>query len=446
MRYVSYEEEGDSLSESETLSDLEVYRQPTENTKECDRKVELEPHPHSVPTYLQPTISSLSKGKGKEGDSNGVGVSGAPRDMDDPLPRGHHQQGFQQQVKENVQGGLEKGGAWDVPPSGRPRSSQRRQQAMQSLKDRDRSKRRSAKGRERKQEDNPKGKRAQEQKRRVKQVRFQGDENGSDSSRSGRQARGKPGRSEVARSSSKEDPVGPRISPFSQGRLWNDAPQTSEDLYSSFAADIRAVFDRALTDGDELDAPQPSSAPPSHPLGSLPLNRIGNGGIDVEDSGAAYYRREEEELEKKSMLLRRELQKVEESKMQLELVASQKALKRQAKEKLEDYERELSRSLEGKIRNFMEEKERKVGEIREFRAVIDSKLQMLRQVLGELQTKEEHLETAYAAAIGEIHQEYRTALEARAKGLESEVSSKLRMMVKAMATKRKGPQSMHESR
>ena len=129
--------------------------------------------------------------------------------------------------------------------------------------------------------------------------------------------------------------------------------------------------------------------------------------------------------------------------MQLELAASQKILQQRAREALEEYESKLSRSLESKIRTFMEEKEAKVTEIREFRTVVDSKLQMLRQVLGELQTKEEHLETAYAAAIGEIHHEYRSAVESKAKDLESEVRNKLRAMVKGMATRRKengGPQ------
>ncbi len=70
------------------------------------------------------------------------------------------------------------------------------------------------------------------------------------------------------------------------------------------------------------------------------------------------------------------------------------------------YESKLARELEQRIRGFMEEKESKLAEIREFRDFIDSKLQMLRQVLGELATKEEYLETAYAAAIKETNTEY----------------------------------------
>ena len=114
--------------------------------------------------------------------------------------------------------------------------------------------------------------------------------------------------------------------------------------------------------------------------------------------------------------------------MQLELAASRKVLQKQAK---------MSRNMETKIRAFMEEKDHKVGEIREFRALIDSKLQKLRQVLTDLQTKEEHLETAYAAAIGEIHSEYKEALEMKSREVEAEVGERLRTMVKAMASKRK---------
>ena len=110
---------------------------------------------------------------------------------------------------------------------------------------------------------------------------------------------------------------------------------------------------------------------------------------------------------------------------------------KQAKERLDVFEGKLSRDLESKIRGFMEEKESKLGEIREFRSSIDSKLQMLRRVLKELETKEEHLETAYAAAIREIHSEYRAALETKAKDLEAEVQAKLRMLVRSMATKGK---------
>ena len=129
--------------------------------------------------------------------------------------------------------------------------------------------------------------------------------------------------------------------------------------------------------------------------------------------------------------------------MQLELAASQKALQSQAKQRLEIYEAQLSSDLEDKIRGFMEEKESKLHEIRNFRATIDSKLQMLRQVLKQLQTKEEHLETAYAAAIREIHSEYRTTVQTKAKELDAEVNTKLKLLVRNMATKRNGSSKHH---
>ena len=70
------------------------------------------------------------------------------------------------------------------------------------------------------------------------------------------------------------------------------------------------------------------------------------------------------------------------------------------------------------------------------------RIQLLAKQLNALNAKhkqkEEHLETAYAAAIGEIHREYRSAVEARAKALESDVSAELRAMVTEMATRRRG--------
>ena len=224
-------------------------------------------------------------------------------------------------------------------------------------------------------------------------------------------------------------------------RLWNEVPESSEQLYSSLAADIRALFDRAMEasgDDDNGDAAAGGGASPL-PLtlnGASSMDGSGGGGA-VMDRTADAYRREHEELQKKSFILQKELQKVEESRMQLELAAGQESLHKQAKERLDVFEGKLSRDLESKIRGFMEEKESKLGEIREFRSSIDSKLQMLRRVLKELETKEEHLETAYAAAIREIHSEYRAALETKAKDLEAEVQAKLRMLVRSMATKGK---------
>ena len=430
-----YEESEDSLSESETsFSDQESYHlgssYPDRGDEQSERKAR----------YLQPTISFLSKGaRGKEREGNGAWVenTGTSRE-DDAAPNAH-----QHNRPSSARGGHipdERRGkaAPERVKEGerrRPRSSQRRQEAVQSLKDRERGKRK-ARGREKapaaRRRDHQRGQKAgrpAEPKQKGKHVRFQGEDavpgspgnfegvEGGDhgqSRPSTSQARG--GRAEYGIHSA------PR-------RLWDEVPEDPDELYSSLAADIRAVFDRAMTD---TSPPSSRHGPPSDPIESLSMSN----GLDHADADS-YYRREEIELEKKSLILQKELKRVEESRMQLELAASRKVLQKQAKDKLEEYEAKMSRNMETKIRAFMEEKDHKVGEIREFRALIDSKLQKLRQVLTDLQTKEEHLETAYAAAIGEIHSEYKEALERKSREVEAEVGERLRTMVKAMASKRK---------
>ena len=407
MRYVSYEDGVGSLSDSETSSSGRTPYVGGGAPIPPAAEAEHAEHERESKSYLKPTISFLSKGaKARPGGVGDCDATGNPPEDRSVLPRANPRR-----PQDPYLGSQEDSGE-DLFRGGRPRSSKGRQEAVRTLKqrgERERVRKKSARSRDRSQAQPRKvGKPQERGKRRAKQVRFQGDDEASNSSRSSRQG---PAEADMA------DPV--------RTRLWDDAPQSSEDLYSSLAADIRAVFDRAMT-GEEAASPPPASAETSRPFEHR------------DDGGGGDSRLAEEELEKKSAVLRRELQRVEESKMQLELASRQKALRRRAREGLEEYEGALSRQLESRIRSFMEEKERKVAEIRDFKAVIDKKLQMLRQVLGELQQKEEHLETAYAAAIGEIHREYRSAVEARAKALESDVSAELRAMVTEMATRRRG--------
>ncbi len=126
-------------------------------------------------------------------------------------------------------------------------------------------------------------------------------------------------------------------------RLWADVPEAPEDLYSSLAADIRAVFDRAMAeDGGSGGAPYDDAGgattgegPASFAFRGEGFGREGGGSGG--GGGSDAFRREQEALQKKSFLLQKELRRVEESRMQLELAARQKAMRQQARESLEAY-------------------------------------------------------------------------------------------------------------
>ena len=142
-------------------------------------------------------------------------------------------------------------------------------------------------------------------------------------------------------------------------------------------------------------------------------------------AGAEKLRAEQLELQQKAAQLQAEMRKVAEHKLRLSMKAEEQKLRAHAKDQLEHYERHVAKELEDKVVGLVDERKAKIAEVATFREQVAEKINALHQVLGQLQRRQDNLESAYDAAVAEIRSEYTQALAGEKQRLETDVRQRL---------------------
>ena len=142
-------------------------------------------------------------------------------------------------------------------------------------------------------------------------------------------------------------------------------------------------------------------------------------------AGAEKLRAEQLELQEKAAQLQAEMRKVAEHKLRLSMKAEEQKLRARAEDQLEHNERHVAKELEDKVVGLVDERKAKIAEVAAFREQVAEKINALHQVLGQLQRRQDNLESAYDAAVAEIRSEYTQALAGEKQRLETDVRQHL---------------------
>lgn len=146
---------------------------------------------------------------------------------------------------------------------------------------------------------------------------------------------------------------------------------------------------------------------------------------DFEGVETARIRAEEDALRRRAAELQNELQSLAESRLRLAMRAEEQRLRAAAREQLARFEVSAGEDLGRRVAELLEERGEKVAECGRFRSMVHGKIDALKQILVQLQRRQEKLEGAYDAAVKELREEHSEALEDQKGQLEASVRQQL---------------------